>query len=96
MHQFTSCRKCWKSISYEADCKRNQIILQNTAKRNAKEAVLSCNLWHIGKQEKAGLKTIMPLVELSAGGIASELMKITLIFTENAKFPIKKGYLRVN
>ena len=38
----------------------------------------------------------MPLVELSAGGIASELMKITLIFTENAKFPIKKGYLRVN
>ena len=35
------------------------------------------------------------LVELLAGGAARECVKITLIFTENAKFPIKKGYLRV-
>ena len=38
----------------------------------------------------------MLLVELSAGGVANESMKITLILTENTKFPIKKGYLRVN
>lgn len=35
----------------------------------------------------------MPLVELSSGGVASE---ITEILTENTSFLIKKGYLRVN
>ena len=35
----------------------------------------------------------MSLVELSAGGVASE---ITKNFTENTNSLIKKGYLRVN
>ena len=43
--------------------------------------------------EKQNWKTIMSLVELSAGGVASE---ITKNFTENTNSLIKKGYLRVN
>lgn len=38
----------------------------------------------------------MPLVELLAKGLASGIIKITLILTENACFLINKDYLRVN
>ena len=45
------------------------------------------------KSIQTELKIIMSLVELSAGGVASE---ITKNFTENTNSLIKKGYLRVN
>ena len=49
-----------------------------------------------GKSGKTGLKIIMPLVELSARDVASELNEITKILTENTGFLIKRDYLRVN
>ena len=52
-----------------------------------------CGILEIG--EKQNWKTFLPLVELSAGGVANESMKITLILTENAYFPIKRDYLRM-
>ena len=41
---YLHCLKSWKSTSYEACSKRYQIILQNAAKRDATDGVLSFNL----------------------------------------------------